>query len=149
MDLIGELFKKDDEFYYFYFLRFIFFGISILIQVLYVILAINFFILMEKADNEEDLQNKICDYIEIQKGINGLIYDYLYPNHYQIKIIPNNKNNLEKYIYLKIQSDKALNNDFDLNNGIIDFPPNYPFPHHPFNKGDDDGGGDGEIILIK
>ena len=59
MDLIGELFKKDDEFYYFYFLRFIFFGISILIQVLYVILAINFFILMEKADNEEELQNKI------------------------------------------------------------------------------------------
>ena len=59
IDLIGEIFKSDDEFYYFYFLRFIFFGISIIIQVLYVILAINFFLSMEKADKQEDIENKI------------------------------------------------------------------------------------------
>ena len=59
IDLITELVKQNDELYIFYFLRFVFFGISILIQVLYVILVINFLLNMEKADNEEDAQNKI------------------------------------------------------------------------------------------
>ena len=81
----------------------------------------------------------------IQEGINGLIYDYLSPNNYQIKIIPNDINNLDKYIYLKIQSDKALNNEFNINNGIIDFHPNYPhhYPNSPFNKGN--YGGDNNV----
>lgn len=85
-----------------------------------------------------------CDYIEIQESINGLIYDYLNPHNYQIKIIPINENNIDKYIYLKIQSDKALNNEFDLNNGIIDFHPYYPFGNlyfnSPFNKGNNGDG---------
>jgi hypothetical protein len=64
----------------------------------------NFLLTLNKKDEyqhepivakKEDLQNKRCNYIEIQKGINGVIYDYLYQNNYQIKIIPNNKNNLE------------------------------------------------------
>ena len=59
IDLIAEMVKKDDEFYYFYLLRLIFFGVSILIQVLYVILLIIYLIIVNKVENDEELQNKI------------------------------------------------------------------------------------------
>ena len=93
------------------------------------------------------LNNKDAKKIEDKEDSNELIYDYLPKNNYQINIEPNDKNNLDKYIYLKIQTDKPLNKEKDLNNGIIEFHPDYPhyYPISPFINGNHSGDGDNKI----
>ena len=82
--------------------------------------------------------------IEAQEDSIGLIYDYLPQNHYQINIQPNDNNNLDKYFYLKIQTDKPLNKEKDINNGFLEFHPDYPsyYPISTFYNGNDSGDGD-------
>ena len=104
IDLIGEMAKKDDEFYYFYFLRLIFFGISILIQVLYVILTISFFIVMEKADSQEDIENKILiTYAKLYASLFTVWTIFLLATGIpRLIIFFNNREKIGKFIYSMI-----------------------------------------------
>ena len=58
-DLIVEMLYKDNDLYYFYYLRFIFFGISILFQIIYIFLGVSLSSVKKKARNINDVENKI------------------------------------------------------------------------------------------
>ena len=60
-DLIIELLYKDNDLYYFYYLRIIFFGISLLIQIIYIFLGVTLRSVKKKAKkiDDDDVENKI------------------------------------------------------------------------------------------
>ena len=58
-DLIVELLYKDNDLYYFYYLRIIFFGISFLIQIIYIFLGVTLHSVKKKARKINDVENKI------------------------------------------------------------------------------------------
>ena len=58
-DLVVEMLYKDNDLYYFYYLRLLFFGISTLMQVIYILLGITMYSVKEKALKANAVQNKI------------------------------------------------------------------------------------------
>ena len=58
-DLIVEMLYKDNDLYYFYYLRFFFFGISLLFQIFYILLSITLCSVKGKAGKVNAVQNKI------------------------------------------------------------------------------------------
>ena len=59
-DLVVELLYKDNDLYYFYYLRIIFFGISLLIQIIYIFLGVTLSSVKKKAKKvDDDVENKI------------------------------------------------------------------------------------------
>ena len=58
-DLVVEMIYKDNDLYYFYYLRVFSFGISVLIQIIYIMLGIILNSIKEKAEGLTDVENKI------------------------------------------------------------------------------------------